>query len=88
MERRSKVNFQGQMVDGLDMDFKTKEEWSIYELSDGTILRMKPVVTSIIKIVGQYDPQGNPLYMVQSSNVLGVSAPDELKQGAEHPKAH
>jgi len=68
------------------MDFKSKEEWSTYELSDGTTIRMKPVATNIIRVEGQYDAQGNPVYMVQSSNVLGVSAPEELKFGARTPK--
>ncbi len=88
MERKTKVNFQGKVVDGIEMDFKPKEEWSIYELSDGTILRLKPVAISIVKILDQYDPLGNPFYMVQASNVIGVSAPEELKKGSEHPKRH
>jgi len=88
MEKKTKVNFQGRMVDALEMDFKSKEEWNTYELSDGATLRLKPVATSIVKILDQYDGVGNPLYMVQSSNVMGVSAPEELKKGAGHPKVH
>lgn len=88
MERITKVNFQGKIVDGIEMEFKAKEEWTIYELPDGAILRLKPVATSIIKVIDQYDPAGNPIYVVQTTNVMGVSVPEELKEGSEHPKGH
>ncbi len=82
MERKIKVNYKGQLVDAVEMDFKATEEWNEYELSDGTILRMKAVTSNIIKVLGEYDDDGNPVYMVKSSNVLGVSAPKNLKSGA------
>lgn len=88
MEKKVKVNFQGKLLDGVEMDFKAKEEWSIVEVSDGTIIRMKPVPTIVVKVVDQYDPAGNPVYTVQTSNVMAVSAPEELKKGAGHPKGH
>jgi hypothetical protein len=89
VERKIKVNYQGKMVDGNEIEFKsTKEEFNVYEISDGTILRMKSVVMSIVKLLDEYDPAGNPVYVVQASNVMSVSAPEELKQGAGHPKGH
>lgn len=75
MERRTKVNFQGREVDALEMDFDSKEVWNEYKLSDGTVIRMKPVATNIIKILNEYDASGKPIYIVQSSNVIGVLAP-------------
>lgn len=88
MERKTKINYQGKSIDAVEMDFKSNEQWNIYELSDGTILRLKPVATTIVRLLDQYDAAGNPLYLIQSSNVMGISAPDELKKGAEHPKGH
>lgn len=88
MEKKIKVNFQEKLVDGIEMEYKAKEEWNIYELSDGTTLRLKPVTTSIAKVLNQYDANGNPIYIVQSSNVLGVSSPEELKKGFTGPKGH
>ena len=85
MERKTKVNYKGKIADGVEMDFKAKEEWNVYELSDGTILRMKPVTTTILKVLDEYDDAGNPAYMVQSSNVLGVSSPEELKKIVAKP---
>ncbi|MFZ0052560.1 MAG: hypothetical protein WAK96_12365 [Desulfobaccales bacterium] len=75
MERRTKVNFQGKEVDALEMDFESKEAWSEYKVSDGTVIRLKPVATNIIKILNEYDASGKPVYIVQSSNVLGVFLP-------------
>ncbi len=88
MGRKTKVNFQGKMMDGIEMEFKPKEEWTIYELDDGAILRLKPVATSIVKILDQYDAAGNPVYVVQANNVMGVSVPEELKKDFTGPTGH
>jgi hypothetical protein len=56
------------------------EHWSEYLLEDQTVLRLKPVVTEILRLEGQYDPMGNPVYVVQSTNVVSVDAPDELRR--------
>lgn len=82
MERSIKVLFEGKIVEGLDMDFKSlKEDWNEYQINDGTIIRMKVVVTNVAKIPDRYDPEGNPIYLLKSSNVLSVSAPEKLKKG-------
>lgn len=79
MEKPVKVNFQGKQVDGVELDFKArKEEWNEYEVSDGTIIRMKLVATNIVRLENQYDRDGNPIYTVKSSNVLGITAPENL----------
>jgi hypothetical protein len=82
MERITKVLYKGSTVEGVEMDFKTiKEEWNEYQLNDGSIIRMKLVVTNIVRVPDQYDNVGNPIYVVRSSNVLTVSAPEKLKKG-------
>jgi hypothetical protein len=57
------------------------EHWNEYVVDDGTLIRLKPVVTEVLRVEGQYDASGNPVYIVQSTNVLSVDAPDELKRG-------
>lgn len=57
------------------------EHWNEYLLDDGTVLRLKPVVTQILRIEGEYDANGDPAYMVQAMNVVSVSAPEELRKG-------
>lgn len=82
MERTIKVPFEGKTVDGLDMDFKSiKEDWNEYQINDGTIVRMKVVVVNIAKLTDKYDNEGNPVYIVKTSNVLAISAPEKLKKG-------
>jgi hypothetical protein len=61
------------------------EHWNEYLLDDGSVVRMKAVVTEIVRVEGQYDPEGNPAYMVFSANVTHVSSPEELKRGGERP---
>jgi hypothetical protein len=56
------------------------EQWSHYILADGSVIRLKPVVIEIWRVIGEYDPEGNPLYVVRSRNVLAVTAPDEMRR--------
>jgi hypothetical protein len=82
MERTVRVPFEGKTVEGIDLDFKTqKEEWNEYQVNDGTIIRMKVVVTNIARVIDKYDNDGNPIYVVKSSNVLTVSAPEKIRKG-------
>lgn len=76
-----KIKWQGQDVDALSLRFKTiKEEWNEYDLEDGTTLRMKAVVSDVVRIEGHYDQENNPVYVVRSSNIVVVSSPDNLKK--------
>jgi len=84
MERKTRLNFQGKDLEGIDLDFKIKkEEWNEYELSDGTFIKIKTIASSIVRIPDMYDNDGNPVYLVKSSNVMAVSASENLKKGAE-----
>lgn len=60
---------------------KTEENWNIYTLEDGSVLRLKPVVTEVIRLDG-YSEDGDPVYMVKSTNVMGVDAAENLKKKA------
>ena len=83
MERSMKVPYEGKTVEGVDLDFKQiKEEWNEYQVADGTTIRMKAVVTNIVRLTNQYDKDNNPVYLVKSSNVLTISPPEKLKKGA------
>ena len=85
MEKTVKIPFQGKMVDGVELDFKTKiEEWNEYQISDGTILRIKLVTTNIVRLSGEYDQEGNPVYVAKSANVVVVSPPGKLMKGTDN----
>ena len=73
----------GQQLHGIDMEIEeSSDKWSEMKLHDGTRLRVKTVVTQVIRLDGMWDPEGNPAYFVKSSPVVTVlSAPDFLKKG-------
>lgn len=76
-----KIPFRGREVDATEVEFQTrKEDWSEYQLMDGSFIKMKLVVGDIFKIEGEYDDEGNPIYIVRSKNVLMVKSPDILKK--------
>jgi len=82
MERTIKVPYEGKIVEGFEMDYKSiKEDWNEYQVNDGTIIRMKSIVTNIAKLPDKYDKDNNPVYIVKSSNVVSISVPDKLKKG-------
>ena len=67
-------------VEGTLVDFETlREEYNSYKLADGSIIRMKTVVTNIIR-TEEFAPTGEPIYVVNSQNVLVADVPDELKK--------
>jgi hypothetical protein len=67
-------------VPGTLVDFETvREEYNTYKLSDGSMIRMKTVVTSIIR-TEEFTPSGEPVYIVNSQNVLVADVPDTLKK--------
>ena len=71
----------GREIEAIDVDFETvKEDWNEYKLEDGTILKFKTIVSSIVR-TEEYDPMtGDPVYHVRSTNVLRVKVPEELKR--------
>ena len=76
-----KINFNGREVDATEVDFQTrKEDWNEYQLMDGTVIKMKLVVSQIFKIEGVYDSEGNPAYQIKSTNLPMVKSPDALKR--------
>ena len=56
------------------------EHWNEYLLDDGTTVRLKLVVTTVYKVPDQYDAEGNPAYLISSTNVLATNSPDDLRQ--------
>jgi len=75
----------------MDVDFETmKEDWNEYKLEDGTVLKFKTIVSSIIR-TEDYDPMtGDPVYHVRSTNILRVKVPKEMKRlpaSAKKPSA-
>ena len=58
----------------------TKEGWSEYTMSDGSVIWAKAVVLDVKKAVGQYAPDGNPIYLMQFAFVNQLKVPKDLKK--------
>ena len=54
------------------------ETWSEYDLADGTKLRVRPVMTSIERVDGQFSPDGAPIYNAKIQLVLDLRAATNL----------
>ncbi len=69
--------FQGEPVEGEDLDFEPlKESWNEYRCSDGSYVKIKLVVARITKLNKRSD-SGEPVYVVNSSNVVAATPPAE-----------
>lgn len=67
-------------VEAEQVDFEAKAEpWSTYELADGTILKSRTILTAVMRIEGEFDQSGNPIYVVSSQNVVQANAPKKLR---------
>jgi hypothetical protein len=81
MPNQRKVNFMGQMRDATVVEFEAdKENFSTYILHDGTSLKIKAVLTEVLRIEGVYQPNGDPVYGVSAVQVLAVNAPESLRK--------
>ena len=66
----------GQPHDAEPVGFRTVgEHFNEYLLDDGTVLRVKLVLTEIMKIADMRDAQGNPIYFFQHQQVTSVDVP-------------
>lgn len=80
-ERRRKVRLGESEVDALEMPFQNvAEHWNEYLLQDGSVLRLKSVVTDILKLENRFDGEGNPQYLVKSAQVVSVSASERARK--------
>ena len=82
-ERRKSVRARGgKSIEGTVVEVtQSIERFSEINLEDGSTLRMKPVVTEVIRLDGQWDKDDNPAYVVKSTNVLVVvDSPPNLKK--------
>ena len=81
MGNKVKINLGGREVEALPIDInQTNECWNQYLLDDGTVVKMKLVATKVLRVDTEFDPEGNPLYIIQSTNITSVNAPDHLKK--------
>ena len=82
--RTVKVRLEGHLHDGLQVEIEESDErWTRVKLEDGSVLRMKTVVTHVARIPNRYDADGAPVYVIRSSNILVVDAAEHLLRDAQ-----
>lgn len=79
---KRKINLGGQefMAEEVEFEADSAEKWNTYALHDGTTLKLKAVLADVLRIDGQYAPNGDPLYTVNASIVVSTSAPDNMRK--------
>ena len=81
MAEKVKINFGPEIVEATPVTINQANEYfNQYFLEDGTLLKMKLVATKAFRIDDRFDQDGNPVYFVQSTNVLSVDSPTDLKR--------
>ena len=65
----------GGSAEAVEVGFRTAGEyWNEYLLDDGTVARIKLVVAAVFRVEGQTDNKGQPVYVIESTNVTSISA--------------
>ena len=59
------------------------EHWNEYLLDDGTVFKIKLVVTEIARVTDGYDAKGDPVYLATHTQVTAVDAPESLRRPVE-----
>jgi hypothetical protein len=73
---------EGEEHEAEPIGFRTSgEHFNEYLLDDGSVLRIKLVLTEVLRMKGVYDRYGNPAYLVRHSEVIAVDAPEHLMEG-------
>jgi hypothetical protein len=70
----------GRKIEATNVDFKTKkEDWSEYTLVGGSVLKFKTIITSVIRTEDYDLMTGDPIYIIQSTNISRVKVPEEMR---------
>lgn len=81
VERKKRVDRNGREVEATELLFRAAaESWNEYLVDDGSLLRLKIVVTEVNRLEGEYDDEGQPVYAIKSVNTMRVSAPKHLRR--------
>ena len=64
-----------------DVDIvEEKDHWNTYKLKDGSLIKMKLIVRGVKRLTTKWQHDGNPIYLVNSTNVMRLgSIPKKLK---------
>ena len=73
-EEKMMINLGGREVEATPVDVnQAHERWNEYLLEDGTVLKMKLILKKVMRVANEFDSEGNPVYVMQSTNVSAVN---------------
>jgi hypothetical protein len=73
IEGRMKIGFQGKEIEVVEVEpVNANEPWSEYQLADGVVLSIKTVLISVHKALSETNPDGTPLYLTKTHQVIKV----------------
>lgn len=78
-----KVNIDGKEMEATAIRYRPDsngEPWTEYLLEDGSSLRFRSVVVSIVRVNNAWTPNGEPVYQWQAQTSTIVISPDHMKQ--------
>ena len=71
-----KIQYAGREVEAIPVEVnQSSEKWNEYLLEDGTVLKMKLILKKILRVENEFDAEGNPVYVMQTTNVTAVTSP-------------
>ena len=71
-----KIQYAGREAEAVPVEVNhSSEKWNEYLLEDGTVLKMKLILKKIMRVENEFDAEGNPVYVMQTTNVTAVTAP-------------
>ena len=72
-EKKVQVKVGERMVEGVDVPIEeTIERWTDVKLKDGSHLRVKMTVISVVRVDSVVDPQGNPTFSINMTPAMAV----------------
>jgi hypothetical protein len=79
--KKKQIDLGGRVVDAIPIAIVSEQEfWNTYSLEDGSVVRVKLVAQEILRVEGMWDGDGNPVYVVRSTNVTAVDGNESLRR--------
>ena len=78
-ETKKVIRLFGNDVNVIDVPIKSalNENFADYELEDGSKIRVKFVANAFLRIEGEYNPDGKPVYLALSTPAVNVRVPQK-----------
>lgn len=66
----------GEVATATDLGFTPfKEQWDELEVEDGTRIRLRTIVTEVLRLDEVRDDEGNPVFMIQTQTIVRIDPP-------------